>query len=279
MRHMDEEEIRMLIQKGRDFIRPVSEEDCDDDYETDQMQGKPQPPLVKEAQTDSQKIVLPVNFSDLEIKNDFLAVINHRESHRIYSERKMSLLQLSYLLWCTQGIKSIRGKKYATLRTVPCGGARHEFECYMAVNNVEGLANGFYHYLPMNHSLELLSEKEDLRVFISDSVEGQKWASKAGVVFYYSFVAYRAEWRYGIDAHRIVLVDAGHITANMYLAAESVGLGGCAIGAVNGRMCNEAFGLDGEEEYIFYAMPVGTYDAKDRAAEDEIYAFVKEQGL
>ena len=149
----------------------------------------------------------------------------------------------------------------------------------MTVQNVEGLPNGLYHYLPMKHHIECLKEVEDLKPFITDSLQGQKWAEKANIVFYYSFVCYRAEWRYGIYAHRMCMADAGHVTENVYLAATSIGLGGCAIGAVEGPLGDEAFGLDGEEEFIFYAMPVGTVSDKDRQAEKDFYRFVEEEGL
>lgn len=275
---MKQELINEYIKKGRDFVRPNSNIVEDEHYETDQEQKKPQPPLVKEAMT-SHIIELPKNFSDLPIQNDFLSIINQRQSHRIYSQETMNLLQLSYLLWCTQGVKEIRGRAYATLRTVPSGGARHPFETYLAIQNVEGLKNGYYHYLPMEHQLELIQEKEDIKEFISASVNGQGWAMKANVVFYYSFVPYRAEWRYGIYAHRIVLVDAGHVTENLYLSSQSIGLGGCAIGAVNGTLCDQVFGLDGENEYIFYAHTIGTISAQDKEKENDLYRFVKEQNL
>ena len=273
---MTENEIRELIEKGRNFIRAFNDEY--EGYETDQELKKPQPPLVKDPMS-SDIMPLPVNFEDLEIDNDFLNIINSRTSHRVYTEEKMSLLELSYLLWCSQGIKEIRGKAYATLRTVPCGGARHEFECYMAIQNVEGLKDGLYHYLPLKHEIEKLGERIDLKEWISDSLCGQSWAAKANIVFYYSAVFYRSEWRYGIYAHVPMMMDAGHITENVYLAATSIHRGGCAIAAVDGRAADQAFGLDGIEETIFYAMPVGTIRASDRQAEQDFYAFVREQGL
>lgn len=273
---MEEKEIQELIERGRNFIRAFNDEI--EGYETDQELKKPQPPLVKAAMSENI-MSLPVNFSDLEIDNDFLNIINSRSSHRVYTEEKMSLLELSYLLWCSQGIKEIRGKAYATLRTVPCGGARHEFECYMAVQNVEGLEDGLYHYLPMKHEIEKLGVREDMRTWISDSLCGQSWAAKANIVFYYSAVFYRAEWRYGVYAHVPMMMDAGHITENVYLAATSIHRGGCAIAAVDGKCADEAFGLDGIEETVFYAMPVGTISAENRKAEQDFYAFVKEQGL
>ena len=242
-------------------------------YQTDQELKRPQPPLAKAPMCETS-IALPLDFKDLDIDNDFLHVINSRQSHRVYTQEKMTLLQLSYLLWCSQGVKEIRGKSYATLRTVPAGGARHPFEVYMTVQNVEGLPNGLYHYLPMKHHIECLKEVEDLKPFITDSLQGQKWAEKANIVFYYSFVCYRAEWRYGIYAHRMCMADAGHVTENVYLAATSIGLGGCAIGSIREAKANAAFGLDGEEEFIFLAHPVGKISAKDKQKELDFYAFV-----
>ena len=254
---MKQEEIERRMREGRNSLKPLIEEETD--YQSDQDLKKPQPSLVKEAMT-SNIIALPTDFEHLTIDNDFLHVINTRQSHRVYTQQKMSLLELSYLLWCTQGVKEIRGKSYATRRTVPCGGARHEFECYMVIQNVDGLKDGYYHYLPMHHQIEMLKEDNDLHVFISVSLQKQDWACKANVVFYYSFVCYRAEWRYGIYAHRMVMCDAGHITENLYLACTSIGLGGC-------------------EEFIVYAMPLGTVSKNDAQQEKDFYAFVNEQGL
>ena len=274
-----QEKVEKKIREGREFVARWEYDEAEfEGYQTDQELKKKQPPLAKAPMTDCV-MDLPKDFSCLSIDNDFLHIINSRESHRVYTGETMTLEELSYLLWCTQGVKEIRGKSYATLRTVPCGGARHEFECYFAVRNVDGLEPGLYHYLPMHHQIEYLGTVEDLDVWIRESLCGQAWAAKANVVFYYSAVFYRAEWRYGISSHRVLLIDAGHITENMYLAATSIGLGGCAIGAVEGKCVDEAFGLDGVEEASFYAMPVGKVSIKDKASEKAFYTFVEEQGL
>ena len=39
------------------------------------------------------------------------------------------------------------------------------------------------------------------------------------------------------------------------------------------------FGLDGEEEFLVYAAPVGTVREEDLAEEQAFYRFVEEQGL
>ena len=274
---MNEREIRERIAAGRKlFFNAVAE--VDETYQTDQEMKKPQPPLAKAPMT-GNAIDLPKDYRGLNIENDFLRIINQRKSHRVYTDQPISLTALAYLLWCTQGVKSVRGKSYATLRTVPGGGARHPFECYLAVRKVEGLQPGLYHYLPMAHRIEFLGAMEDLEGMIGKTLQEQRWAEKASVVFYYSCVFYRAEWRYGVFAHPTVLIDSGHVTENLYLSATSIRLGGCAIAAVDGPAANLVFGIDGKEETIFYAMPVGTVNPSNQEAEDAFYAFVRQEGL
>ena len=236
---MEEKRVKELIKIGRDFMK---KEMGEDDFVSDQEKKLPQPPLVKVASSEIQ-IALPTNFEDLPIEKDFLSIINNRKSSRVFTKESLSLLEVSYLLWVSQGVKEIRGKSYATIRTVPSGGARHGFETYLLVMNVEGLQSGKYHYLPMNHSLDYFGDVEDKETLISDSVSGQSWASKAAVMFYFSFMPYRCEWRYGIYAHRPALMDVGHVGQNLYLGCSSLDIGTCALAAFDPDVCNEIFNL------------------------------------
>ena len=99
----------------------------DSEFLSHQQQRLPQPPLCK-AKMSGRQIALPMDFKSLELTNDTISLIYSRERRRSYSGEAISLLQLSFLLWATQGIKSMRGTNYATMRPVPCGGARHPFE-------------------------------------------------------------------------------------------------------------------------------------------------------
>ena len=278
---LDEKIQSELIAKGRAFTHGYIENDpYEADFQSDQELKRPQPPLCKAPMRGPDaRVTLPRDFGNLERKNDLISLIRDRRSARIYTGEDMSLLQLSFLLWATQGVKKLRGKKYATIRTVPCGGARHEFETYLLIRNISGLYPGAYHYLPLEHTLEFLHPVEDLEKAISESLCGQTWAAKANVVFYWSMVPYRAEWRYGIYAHRVALIDAGHIGQNLYLACTGLNLGTCAIGAFEDPVCNRLFELDGEEEYIVYTAPVGTVRESDTAEEAAFYAFVEQEGL
>lgn len=134
---MSEGECNALIREYRKLIRW----DCKEECETDQMLRRKQPPLVKAPMTDlsvTSAIGLPRDFTSLKIGTDLVKIFSERASHRVYSGEEISFETLSFLLWATQGIKSIRGKRYATIRTVPSGGARHPFETYFAALHVEG---------------------------------------------------------------------------------------------------------------------------------------------
>ena len=270
-----------LIAKGRAFTKGES---TSDPYlamfESDQDLKMQQPPLVKAPVTPTEThIMLTRDFTDLPLKNDLLSLIRDRKSSRVYTLEPVSLEQLSFLLWATQGIKSIRGKSYATLRTVPCGGARHQFETYFVVKNVTGLQPGAYHYLPMEHALEYLGHIDEMDQTITESLCGQGWAAKANVVFYWSMIPYRAEWRYGIYAHRVTLIDLGHIGQAMYTACAGLGLGCCGIGSFSHEICGKMFGLDLQDEYIVYTTPVGTIRDCDKESEQAFYQFVLDEGL
>lgn len=282
---MDEKKIWEITRQGRDFLKSRDTMEMErnglEGYQTDQELKRPQPPLVK-APMAGNPIDLPRDFENLGMEDNLVQLLLKRKRSRVYTQEDMSLLQLSFLLWGTQGVKDIRGKSYATLRTVPAGGARHPFETYLLVRQVEGLVPGMYHYLPMTHQLELLSAQEDpqaLLDFAEESLCGQRWAAKANVVFYWSFVPYRSEWRYGIFAHKLIMADMGHVGENLYLACAALGLGTCGIGAYDQALCDKAFQLDGEEEYTVYTQTVGTVKAGDEGKEKAFYSFVEEQGL
>ena len=271
-----------LIEKGRRFMQGHRADDpYEEEFESDQDRKLPMPPLNKALmRKEDVRIPLPKDFSSLDLKCDLFELIGSRKSSRIYTGEDMNLTQLSFLLWSTQGIKGIRGKGYATLRTVPSGGARHEFETYLAVANIEGLIPGAYHYLPELHALEYLGEINDMNTSLPEMLSGQKWSAKANVTFFWSMVAYRAEWRYGIYSHRVALIDAGHICQNLYLACSGLGLGTCGVAAISHEHCCKTFELDGNDEFIVYAAPVGTVDHKNDAAEERsIYSFVYNEGL
>lgn len=70
-------------------------------------------------------------------------------------------------------------------------------------------------------------------------------------------MAYRNQWRYEREGPRVMLIDAGHICQNMYLAVEAIGCGTCGIGAYKQAEIDKLLELDGNDECVVYYAPVG----------------------
>ncbi len=248
------------IDNNRNFMKSNYEEMKN--IVSDQMKDLPQPPLQKEYDKDSEIIDL-IPIAKIKIRNDNLTQnIENRKSHRQYKDEPLTLEELSFLLWASQGVKSVyerNNKSYATLRTVPSGGARHPFETYLLINNVTGLKRGLYRYLAIEHKLMFIGEIENQSERIIDATLGQKFTGKAAAVFIWSCVAYRGEWRYNIAAHKAMLLDAGHICQNLYLACEGIKAGTCAIAAYDQEKVDKIIDVDGKNEFSVYLSPVGKY--------------------
>ena len=228
---------------------------------SDQEMKKPQPPLEKAAS--GEVIELPV-FDTALAHLSYLDLLDFRRSERVYTGAPATQEQLAFLLWSVQGVQEIRGEnRYATLRPVPSGGARHPFELYIAVLNVERLKQGIYHYLPLEHvgekqaAIEYLYPLEDTNDEITEMLAGQRWATKASFILLFSCLPYRGEWRYMQAAHRVMLIDLGHAGQNAMLSASALGLSSCCIAAYNAEKCDEILGIDGVDEYTVYAVTVG----------------------
>jgi SagB-type dehydrogenase family enzyme len=80
---------------------------------------------------------------------------------------------------------------------------------------------------------------------------------QAQVTFVLSAIFQRTRWRYRQRTYRYVLMEAGHIGQNIYLAATAMGLGTCAVGAFLDQELNGLIGLDGQGETALYLFPVG----------------------
>jgi SagB-type dehydrogenase family enzyme len=227
---------------------------------TDKMKGIPQPAAVKSYDPSSPIINLPMVSGEVLKNQNIYECIKERRSTRFYADDPLSLEELSYLLWATQGITSTN-KAGLTLRTVPCSGATHCFETYLFIMNVEGIQKGVYRYLPVEHKLLSMFELEEIDKKIDEITLEQpfvpNFAKKAAVLFVWSATPYRSEWKYDISAHKKILIDIGHVCQNLYLASESVDSGTCAIGIYDQKMIDELLSLDGDEEFAIYLAAVG----------------------
>lgn len=235
---------------GIEFIRRTR---YGDPVETDQMRGIPAP----EGESEFSGIVhsLPDPDTGTISRIDLSVAIESRESIRRYSDEPLTLAEISYLLWCTQGVKWVFDD--VTFRTVPSSGARHAIDTYLLVNRVRGLKPGLYRFLALEHALGTVSEDEDAAGKVEKACFSQKWISESAVCFIWTADIYRMTWRYGERGYRDIFLDAGHVCQNLYLSAQAIDSGVCAIGAFRDEEINDLLGIDGEKRFVMYLATVG----------------------
>lgn len=248
----DHRSIEAIRGTGRVFMEQTRYEHLSP---SDQMRGLPPPPLEKAYTKGRQAVPLPSSFPSAGAV-DLRTAIDRRESVRAYGPEPLTLDEIAFLLWSTQGVKKAV-RDFYTFRTVPSAGARHALETYLLVNRVEGLAPGLYRYLALEHHLAEETTEIGIAGRIAEACIRQPQITASAVSFIWTAVAYRMTWRYGERGYRYLHLDAGHACQNLYLAAGAIGCGTCAIAAFHDDMLNELLGVDGEEEFALYVATVG----------------------
>lgn len=221
-----------------------------------QMAGMPQPPLELDFDRSKKVFELPQP-GEIEVNTlDVRKAIELRRSIRSYSGQSLAIDELAYLLWCTQGVQKVVMDS-ATLRNVPSAGARHALETFLLLNNVDGMNPGIYRYLALEHMLTEINLQPELADRVTEACFGQKMVKACPAVFIWVAVICRMNWRYASRGYRYILLDAGHVCQNLYLAAESLGCGVCAIGAYSDDGINKILNLDGREHFVVYMAALG----------------------
>ncbi len=224
---------------------------------TGQKQGIPMPPVQKPCPDGATLVDLVPTDTFVVGAMPLIEAIASRKSHRRFAEAFLTLEELSFLLWATQGVRNVAANGSATLRTVPSGGARHPFETYLAVGRVKDLEPGLYRYLPLEHKLCLLREGDSLVEEAKQASRNNAFVGEAAVVFVWTAIPIRAEWRYELVAHKMIAIDVGHVCQNLYLACAAIGAGTCAIGAYSQERMDAVLEVDGNDEFTIYVAPVG----------------------
>ncbi len=224
---------------------------------TDQSRGVAPPPVEKPYAADGERIdLVPIGKWQGISTIDLISAIQNRSSHRQFTADPLSLDEVSFLLWATQGIRK-KANGASALRTVPSAGCRHSLETYLCVLHVAGLEPGIYRYLPIEHQLLVVSRAPGLAKKLTAAVLNQSFVGKAPVTFIWTTIPYRMEWRYDIAAHKVIALDAGHVCQNLYLASAAINAGTCAVAAYHQQLMDDLLGVDGENEFTLYLAPVG----------------------
>ena len=211
----------------------------------------PAPQPVRERATAHERQRLPaVESSPLE------ALLHRRVTCRNFDRsRALTLAQFSTVLYRTYGARIVND--YAPgvqilKKGVPSAGGLHATEAYLLVQRVDGVASGLYHYHPVDHALEPIRslDADEAAALCRRFVAGQPYFVDAHVIVLPTSRFIRNFWKYRnhAKAYRALILDVGHLSQTMYLAATELGLAAFITAAINEVDIEQAFGLDPLEE-------------------------------
>jgi len=224
----------------------------------------------------------PVPLAAQEEAVDLWSCVGRRRSVRSFGATPLTLMELSRLLWASAGITTsyITPHGQDFYRAAPTAGALYPIETYVVINKVDGLEPGLYHYRvagidilerPIaegSHSLEQI-KIGDLRDVVVAAALDQPFCGKAGAVFVWTAVFARSEWKYEDRAYRYFYLDAGHMAAQLSLAAVAQDLGSCPVAAFYDEEVNSLLGIDGKAEGAVYMTAVGRPSRPFRASQGD----------
>lgn len=163
-------------------------------------------------------------------------VIVSRRSVREYSPSWITLSELSTVLYLSAGVTVV--DEGWPLRATPSAGALHSTEVFVYADRVEGLEKGIYYYDWLRHSLAPISRGDYSQLLADIALEQEHVGDAASTLILVANYG-RVFGKYWKRAYRYVLLDAGAVMQNAYLAATALGLGACAVGAFyDEELCN-----------------------------------------
>jgi SagB-type dehydrogenase family enzyme len=186
-------------------------------------------------------------------------LLMNRRTRRDFRKSSLSTSEISQILWAAYGLKKPGREKPHTgkaVRTCPSAGALFPLEIYLIAGDISDIPSGFYHFISDEHSLELIHDK-DLREDLYKTAYPREMIRAAPASLVYIAIESRVLERYGERGRqRYIPMDIGHSAQNVYLQAEALGLGTCAIGAFDDKGLTQVLDLPAEE-IPMYIMPVG----------------------
>lgn len=174
----------------------------------------------------------------------------HRRSIRAYTDKALTLEEVSQLLWAAQGITAEWGG-----RTAPSAGALYPLEVYVAVGNVDKLSPGVYKYNSQKHELMKLGDT-DVREKLAEASLGQTSVREGAIDIVITAVYERTTRKYGDRGVRYVHIEAGHAAQNICLQATALALGVVIIGAFYDEEVKDIMGTSANEIPL-YVIPIG----------------------
>lgn len=190
----------------------------------------------------------------------FAGLVSERRSTPMYGSESLPVEHLAGILRQSFGVTGFElgyQRRDIPKRVGASAGGLQSYDCQIIVNDVASLAPGRYSYDPIENDL-ILEEAGDLRLPLLDATIESDFIVSAQAVLAITGDFPRVSWKYGTRGYRYMGLDAGIVTAHVYLAATALGVSVNALAAFADDRVNNLLRLDGKEQFVQLLIPIGT---------------------
>lgn len=190
-------------------------------------------------------------------KTSLFSILKKRRTRRNFN-KKISINDLSILLFFSSGISFIGKNFHSSRRFYPSAGARYPLEIYLFIySNIQNLIKGVYHYNVKDHSLELIKKGSYLFLCKKCFVQSNKLLlNRNTILIIISSFFGRTSIKYGELAYKLNLLEAGHLAQNICLISTALNINCCPLGWLKEKEITKILKINPLKEIILYSLLV-----------------------
>ncbi len=157
------------------------------------------------------------------IKNHLDLFVRRRSRRNTRPSSDVDLEELGTILKYSAGVSFYQDHYF---RNLPSGGQRYPLEIYIFLYDKKNKrkktdsVGRFYHYDPLDHCLNLASQKIDTNSIKSIFPSDQTFILNASAVVMVTAVSDRVAVKYRRSANKLIHTELGHLGQNMWLISE-----------------------------------------------------------
>ncbi len=190
------------------------------------------------------------------------SAITNRRSSKEFSSSALPLAHLAKVLYLANGARipktstdAVSSSNRAYQFNSPSAGGLASTQLDVFVLNVIDIEPGIYRFDKQTHEL-VLKKKGNFATWLKEFAILQVEFAQAGAVIILSCDMARLAEKYSVRAYRLGLMDAGHVSQNIYLSAQALDLRVCATAGFVDSEINTALGFDGLDKCALLALGI-----------------------
>lgn len=180
--------------------------------------------------------------------------LQNRRSRRDFTADALNLKQVGQMLWAAQGVTADWGG-----RTAPSAKSAYPLTVYLVAYKVVDLNPGLYEYLSGErealHQIQLI-KPGDFRENMATAIGQNAAANPPALLLITGDMEKMAKAFDNKRQDNNVYLEAGHAAQNLYLEAESLGLGMVTIAGFDQTKVKNVVSLS-DQQTVIYAIPFG----------------------